>query len=86
MICSILLHTILPKIELFETVRILLKVGIFIIGKGTISLMFGKAKCKICGQSVRFAFRHLKQKHPETLNDQDIVKLRMDNVMRKYFT
>ncbi|HVD08602.1 MAG TPA: hypothetical protein VNB67_09170 [Nitrososphaeraceae archaeon] len=48
--------------------------------------MFGKAKCKICGQSVRFAFRHLKQKHPETLNDQDIVKLRMDNVMRKYFT
>jgi len=48
--------------------------------------MFGKAKCKICGQKVRFALRHLKQKHPETLNDQDIVKLRMDNVMRKYFT
>ena len=47
--------------------------------------MFGKAKCKICGQKVRFALRHLKQKHPETLNDQDIVKLRMDNVMRKYF-
>ena len=48
--------------------------------------MFGKAICKICGQNVRFALRHLKQKHPETLNDQDIVKLRMDNVMRKYFT
>jgi len=48
--------------------------------------MFGKAKCKICGQKVRFALRHLKQKHPETLNDQDIVKLRMENVMRKYFT
>ena len=48
--------------------------------------MFGKAKCKICGQNVRFVLRHLKQKHPETLNDQDIVKLRMDNVMRKYFT
>ena len=48
--------------------------------------MFGKAKCKICGQKVRFALRHLKQKHPETLNDQDIVKLKMDNVMRKYFT
>lgn len=48
--------------------------------------MFGKAECKLCGQNVRFALRHLKQKHPETLNDQDIVKLRMDNVMRKYFT
>ena len=48
--------------------------------------MFGKAKCKICGKNVRFALRHLKQRHPETLNDQDIVKLRMDNVMRKYFT
>jgi hypothetical protein len=48
--------------------------------------MFGKAKCKICGKNVRFARRHLRQKHPETLNDQDIVKLRMDNVMRKYFT
>ena len=48
--------------------------------------MFGKAKCKICGQKVRFALRHLKQKHSETLNDKDIVKLRMDNVMKKYFT
>jgi hypothetical protein len=48
--------------------------------------MFGKAKCKLCGQNVRLALRHLRQKHPETLNDQDIVKLRMDNVMRKYFT
>ena len=48
--------------------------------------MFDKAKCKICGQNVRFALRHLKQKHPETLSDRDIVKLRMDNVMRKYFT
>jgi hypothetical protein len=48
--------------------------------------MFGKAKCKICGQNVRFTLRHLKQKHPETLNDQDVVNLRMDNVMRKYFT
>jgi len=29
MICTKLLHAILPKIELFETVRILLKVGNF---------------------------------------------------------
>ena len=86
MICTIALHTILPKIEMFETALILIKLGNFIIGKGNISFMFGKAKCKLCGQNVRFALRHLKQKHPETLNDKDIVKLRMDNVMRKYFT
>ena len=24
--------------------------------------VFGKAKCKLCGESVRFALRHLKQK------------------------
>ncbi|HEY7227862.1 MAG TPA: hypothetical protein VH481_07035 [Nitrososphaeraceae archaeon] len=48
--------------------------------------MFGKAKCKICGQNVRFALRHLRQRHPEILNDQDIVKLRMETVMRRYFT
>jgi hypothetical protein len=47
--------------------------------------MFGKAKCKICGQNIRFALRHLKQKHPETLEDEDIVNLRMENIMRKYF-
>jgi hypothetical protein len=48
--------------------------------------MFGKAKCKICGQNIRFALRHLKQKHPEALEDEDIVNLRMENIMRKYFT
>jgi hypothetical protein len=48
--------------------------------------MFGKAKCKLCGQSVRFAFRHLKRQHPETLGDKDIEKLKMENIMKKYFT
>jgi hypothetical protein len=47
--------------------------------------MFDKAKCKKCGQNVRFALIHLKQEHPEILNDQDIVKLRMDAVMKRYF-
>lgn len=47
--------------------------------------MFGKAKCKICGKNVRFALRHLKHEHPEVLNDQDIMKLRMDTIMKRYF-
>jgi hypothetical protein len=48
--------------------------------------MFGKAKCKLCGQSVRFALRHLKRQHPETSGDKDIEKLKMENIMKKYFT
>jgi hypothetical protein len=48
--------------------------------------MFGKAKCKLCGQNVRFALRHLKQQHPETFGDKDLQKLKMENIMKKYFT
>ena len=47
--------------------------------------MFGKAKCKRCGDSVRFALRHLKEKHPETLKDRDVVKLNMSRIMEKFF-
>jgi hypothetical protein len=46
--------------------------------------MFGKAKCKLCGNSVRFALRHLKEKHPETLKDRDVVKLNMSKIMEKF--
>jgi hypothetical protein len=48
--------------------------------------MFGKAKCKLCGDNVRFALRHLKETHPETLKDPDIIKLKMPKIMEKYFT
>ena len=47
--------------------------------------MFGKAKCKLCGEDVRFALRHLKQKHHEVLGDKDVAKLNMSKVMEKYF-
>jgi queuine/archaeosine tRNA-ribosyltransferase len=47
--------------------------------------MFEKAKCKICGNYVRFALRHLKQKHPEVLYDKDVAKLNMSKIMEKYF-
>jgi hypothetical protein len=47
--------------------------------------VFGKARCKLCGNNVRFALRHLKEKHPETLNDKDVIKLNMPRIMKKYF-
>jgi hypothetical protein len=47
--------------------------------------MFGKATCKLCDNNVRFALRHLKEKHPETLNDKHIIKLNMSRIMEKYF-
>ena len=43
--------------------------------------MFGKVKCKLCGDKVRFALRHLKQKHPEVLGDKDVAKLDMSRVL-----
>jgi len=49
------------------------------------SSMFGKAKCKLCGDDVRFVLRHLKQKHPEVLADKDVAKLNMSRVIEKYF-
>jgi hypothetical protein len=45
--------------------------------------MFGRAKCKLCGDSVRFALRYLK--HPETLKDRDVIKLDMAKIMERFF-
>jgi hypothetical protein len=47
--------------------------------------MFGKAKCKLCGDNVRFAIRHLKEKHPDVLEDRDVIKLNMSKIMEKFF-
>ena len=47
--------------------------------------MFGKAKCKLCGDDVRFALRHLKQNHPKVLADKDVANLNMSRVIEKYF-
>jgi hypothetical protein len=41
----------------------------------------GKAKCKLCGDNVRFILKHLKEKHPETLNDNDVIQLKMSRIM-----
>lgn len=48
--------------------------------------MFGKLKCKLCKEDVRFAFRHLKIKHPEVSEDMDVRKLNISKIMEKYFT
>jgi hypothetical protein len=47
--------------------------------------MFSKAKCKLCGDRVRFALKHLREKHPETLKDKDVINLKMPKIMEKYF-
>ena len=57
----------------------------FTIRKSIITQMFGKAECKLCGDSVRFALRHLKEKHPETLKDRDVIKLNMSRIIEKFF-
>jgi hypothetical protein len=46
--------------------------------------MFGKAKCKICGDEVRFALKHLRDKHEDVL-ERDLRTLKMQRIMKKYF-
>ena len=49
------------------------------------TILFDKAKCKLCGDNVRFALRHLKENHPETLKDLEVMKLNMPKIMERYF-
>ena len=49
------------------------------------TILFGKAKCRLCGDNVRFALRHLKESHPETMKDFDVMKLNMPKIMERYF-
>ncbi|HEX2615086.1 MAG TPA: hypothetical protein VHL10_06305 [Nitrososphaera sp.] len=46
--------------------------------------MFGKAKCRLCGDSVRLALKHLRDSHPE-IYDREVKKMRMPEIMKKYF-
>jgi hypothetical protein len=47
--------------------------------------MFGRAECKLYGDRVRFALRHLKEKHPEILNDKEVIKLNMSRILENFF-
>ncbi len=45
--------------------------------------MFGKARCKLCGEKVRFAIRHLKNEHQKEF--ATLTNLDMPKIMKKYF-
>jgi hypothetical protein len=48
--------------------------------------MFGKAKCRLCGDSVRFALKHLNDKHPEVMaGEKEMTKAKMEKLVQKYF-
>ena len=48
--------------------------------------MFGKAKCKLCGDAVRFALKHLNEKHPEIMKgDNNMSREKMQKLVEKYF-
>ena len=47
--------------------------------------MFGKAKCRLCGDEVRLALKHLRDKHGEIYRKEVASKIKMSGVMKKYF-
>jgi hypothetical protein len=47
--------------------------------------MFEKAKCKLCGDEVRLALKHLREKHAEIYTRDVAGKMKMPSVMKKYF-
>jgi hypothetical protein len=48
--------------------------------------VFGKARCKICGDMVRLAIKHLNDKHPEVLEGKDNrSKAGLEKLVEKYF-
>jgi hypothetical protein len=50
--------------------------------EGKIKLaMFGKAKCRLCGDEVRLALKHLRDKHVERSGKQDEDVRRYEKVL-----
>jgi hypothetical protein len=47
--------------------------------------MFGKTKCKLCGDEVRFALKHLRGKHRDVYSREVVSKIKTSDVMKKYF-
>ena len=47
--------------------------------------MFGKAKCRLCGDEVRLVLKHLRDKHTEIYLRELVSKTKMSDVLRKYF-
>jgi len=46
--------------------------------------VFGKAKCKLCGDEVRFALKHLNEKLPEVMRGE-MNRDKMQKLVEKYF-
>jgi hypothetical protein len=46
--------------------------------------MFGKAKCRMCGDEVRFALKHLRDKHGDIF-ESEVRTMKMPAIMKKYF-
>jgi hypothetical protein len=46
--------------------------------------MFGKARCRLCGDDVRFALKHLREKHADIF-ESEVRKIKMAQIMKKYF-
>jgi hypothetical protein len=47
--------------------------------------MFGKAKCKLCGDSVRFVLKHLRDKHPVVYENEIKKRTTMQQMIKTYF-
>jgi hypothetical protein len=47
--------------------------------------VFGKARCKICGDEVRLVIKHLNDKHPELMAG-DKSKESLQKLVEKYFS
>jgi hypothetical protein len=48
--------------------------------------MFGKIRCKLCGDDVRFALKHLNEKHPEIIQSESMNREKMQKLVEKYFS
>lgn len=46
--------------------------------------MFGKTKCKICGDQVRLVLKHLREKHPE-IYEKEVVGKSLQDITKKFF-
>lgn len=57
----------------------------FLLGHLTTIAMFGKARCKVCGDEVRLTLKHFSDKHRDIYEAEVAGKMKMADFMRKYF-
>jgi len=47
--------------------------------------MFGKSRCKVCGDEVRFTLKHFSDKHKDIYDAEVAGRMKMSDFMKKYF-